>query len=202
MQETGEESPLSLVGLNADVHEQLIRRLTLKDSIAVLKSCRRLRDLYKDIIVKNLYQIAEKQRIPPQLILIWDAMQHIAMNFDYTHLAKIMSCALPILAEVFPHLDNCKWQFAAICGYPSDNKGVLNYYALGGQLDFLKAHPLSCDAVKNLARLAAIGGHINVLKYLQTDLNFDLREIYFAKYDSCHRISCLLPSVDHNVTYV
>jgi len=188
MQDLGKNSDNFFVMLKQDAHRYLLDFLSLEDSIAVLMTCIALRENYKILILEKLVAKARTQRIPPDLLLIYDAVTLSGLNFDYTHIARIMSCARPLLPTILKHDTDCAWKLLAICGlnnavhHPED----ICYYALGGQLELLQKHTQkpfhqpTDDPDQNLARVAAIGGHKKVLEYLENDLKYDLHKIFPA----------------------
>ena len=119
-------------------------------------------------------------------------------GINYRHLATILTRARTLLTTIIQMDPYCAWKIAAICGMKKTVKAllgseistkidpygrnVLAYYALGGQLDCMKElieeHPellpLDNTTLSTLARMAAFGGHIPVLKYLKEEHGFQL----------------------------
>lgn len=189
MQDSGENSEDFFVILHKGAHRHLLNFLSLEESIAVLMTCVALHEKYKMLILEKLIEKARTQRIPPDLLLIYDAIKLSGLHLDYSHIARIMSCARPLLSTILKHDVDCAWKLFAICGLNSDvyHREAMDYYALGGQLECLQKHIQQLqipfrqprdDPERNLARMAAIGGHCKILQYLKNVLSYDLHKTF------------------------
>ena len=131
-------------------------------------------------------------------------------GINYQHLVTILTRANTLLDTMIKTDPYCAWKIAAVCGLKDlvkkllgpematkvdpYGRGVLAYYALGGQLDCIKqcieehglTIPLDLNTLSVLARLAAIGGQIHVLEYLRDTHGFKLNHIYPATSEEGH----------------
>ncbi len=184
-----ESSEHPFVTLLRVMHCHLLTLLPLKDSTHLAMTCFSLWTKYKVFIWETLPQIAHTQRVDPNLFRIVDAIKFSGLPLDYSHLAKILSCAGPIVQTILQDAPNRSWKIAAICGLdhpdianaPHDD--VMASYALGGQLICLQKHiqdyctPFDLnthDPERKLAKMAATGGHIKILEYLRDLPSYDL----------------------------
>lgn len=197
----------SYIQLGRDVHSVVLDNCpTIRDAVNLASCCftlwsksqgtlfnRLLREAHNRSDVSGLGYLADMIEFNPTL------RQH---GINYQHLATILTRARTLVDTTIRTDPYCAWKIAAMCGLKhlvrqllgseivtkmdQYGRGVLAYYALGGQLACIKAFieehglpiPLDLNTLSVLARMAAIGGHIHVLEYLRDIHGFKLNHIY------------------------
>lgn len=202
----------SFLGLGRDVHGVMIENApTLRDAVNLARSCFTIWSKSQGAIFTKLLREAHQYHGIDSLNYLIDMLEFNPVlrreGINYRHLANILTRARTLLSSTIRVDPYCAWKIAAICGLKNlvrsllgpkvstmtdpYGRGVLFYYALGGHLElikeFIQENPHCLDnpqTLGNLARAAAIGGHIPVLLYLRDQHGFLLNHVFPALSDN------------------
>lgn len=193
-----------LASLNPNLKERILSFLPLKDCVRVTSTCFSLWNTAKShptILTNRLRKLAaQRDREARYLLDIIELNSRLSdYPINFAHAEHILRVARPILDTLIKTDPRSAWKIDAICGmeeaveedlpdeaietvFDQFGRGVMAYYALGGQLDCLREfienyhNPFdqkTADPHHKLAHAAALGGHLKVLEYLRDEVHYD-----------------------------
>jgi hypothetical protein len=189
------------IGLGKDLHGLIMGNLSIPDRQNLARTCRFFWNTSKELFWElqkeaGFNYLADVIRSNPILR---------KYSFGYKHLSALSVIVKTQLISTFRTDPDCAWKIASICGLEehiiqqclgdldirsfrdTNGRGVMYYYALGGQLERLKRfidthYPnfkLEKDDLDSMLSMAAAGGgSITVLTYLRDTLGYSLDKIY------------------------
>ncbi len=196
-----------LVSLFPDVFALVLSHLSLQDASRVSQSCFTLWNRHRTHRHVLLAKLAQEARKDPMLRYLLDAIlfdpTFRTYPINFVHIYHVLNHARPILDTIFKSDPYSAWKFFTLCcsqpivdqllrdNMPTTldyhNRGVMHYISLAGDVDYFEWFfsgfdspfiPSIMDPESRLAKLAALGGSIPSLEYLETERGYDLRTVF------------------------
>lgn len=235
----------AFIQLGRDVHSVIMSFCTMNDALRLASTCDALWKKSQPALINKLLEKDYSHYAEEGLSFLADVIELCPIfkkyRLNYPHLAIILSRAKSILEPMIKSDPDCAWKIAALCGMEDVvqellgdkittirdqyGRGVMDYYALGGQLGclqkFLRKHyppqnqdpnppapeaPLNAaqeeakltsfcqannDPTRQLAVMAALGGHEPVLVYCRDNLGYDLKGPFTEKSPEGYEVTLL-----------